>query len=116
MGFITPSLAALQDLAKSCDYKVTTIAYACGVSTRTLERFIMKITGQVPRRWLKAIRLELARQKLQTGTPMKEVAFDLGFKQVSHFSREYKRHFGHSPRVHHECLILLSPSDKKSRV
>ena len=36
---------------------------------------------------------------LKAYRPVKVVAFDLGFKQVSHFSREFKRYHGLSPKA-----------------
>jgi AraC-like DNA-binding protein len=47
--------------------------------------------------WLRELRLTRAYQNLLLGKSVKEVAFDQGYKQVSHFSREFKNHFGISP-------------------
>jgi AraC-like DNA-binding protein len=36
---------------------------------------------------------------LLKGEMIKQIAPELGFKQVAHFSREFKRSFGVSPRL-----------------
>ena len=51
--------------------------------------------------WLKDLRLNQAYQNLLKGKSVKEVAFDHGYKQMSHFSREFKSHFGISPSFLH---------------
>lgn len=58
-----------------------------------------------------------AYERLQTGKSVKEVAFELGYKQHSHFSRDFKARYGVSPcfllpgaRLKGAILKLESPS------
>ena len=52
-----------------------------------------------PQQLLKEERLRSAQQLLQTASSVKEVAYGLGFRQASQFSRDYKHHFGVQPSV-----------------
>jgi len=84
-------------LAAKARYRASDLAEICQISLRTLERHFQKNYGETVSKWLNELRLKQAYAALQTGKSVKEVAFDYGYKQVSHFSREFKNHFGISP-------------------
>ena len=78
---------------------VEDMAAVAGVSPFHFARAFKATTGQTPHRYLMQRRLERARDLLlQAGYRMSEIAYDLGFSDQSHFSRQFKRHFGLSPR------------------
>jgi len=62
-----------------------------------LERVFQRQLDCAPQRWLNEQRILAARQMLQDGNPVKKVAFDLGFKQSSHFCRQFKSFTGNTP-------------------
>jgi AraC-like DNA-binding protein len=76
----------------------TAIAKALGVSTRTLRRHL-EHEGLSLRITLDDVRRERADALLASGTPVKEIAFALGFSEPSAFSRAYKRWTGVAPRA-----------------
>ena len=78
-------------------YSSTVLAQFCGVSVRHLQRHIRATQGQNLGDWLNKLRIQHGHQKLTSGCTVKETAYSLGFKQVSHFSRLFKRHYGFSP-------------------
>jgi len=84
-------------LAQKAGYRARELADLCQASLRTLERHFQKHYGVTVSEWLRELRLKQAYSVLQTGKSVKEVAFEHGYKQVSHFSREFKSHFGVSP-------------------
>ena len=84
-------------LAQKAGYRARELADLCQTSLRTLERHFQKHYGVTVSEWLRELRLKQAYSVLQTGKSVKEVAFEHGYKQVSHFSREFKGHFGVSP-------------------
>lgn len=86
-----------ESLAEKAGYRPSDLADLCQISLRTLERHFQKNYGVTVSQWLRELRLGKAYQNLLLGKAVKEVAFHQGYKQVSHFSREFKNHFGVSP-------------------
>jgi AraC-like DNA-binding protein len=79
---------------------VHTLAAQCRVSVSTLERFIRREFGICPHRWLMELRLQHAGNRLVQGFTVKETAFEAGFKDPHHFSRDFKKHYGYPPSQH----------------
>ena len=84
-------------LAIKAGYRPGDLAGLCQISLRTLERHFQKNYGMTVSRWMRELRLGKAYESLTQGKSVKEAAYDHGYKQVSHFSREFKNHFGVSP-------------------
>lgn len=84
-------------LARTADFKATRLAQVAGVSPRTLQRHFKAEYRITVSEWLKRIRMREASERIQAGDRVKAVAMDLGYKQLSHFSREFKRAFGLPP-------------------
>ncbi|MGZ8940068.1 MAG: helix-turn-helix domain-containing protein [Limisphaerales bacterium] len=87
-----------QSLAISAQFKPGRIATLCGVSARTVQRHFRRSYGCTLGEWLRTYRLEIAYKKMAGGETIKCVAMDLGYKQLSHFSRDFKRQYGCAPR------------------
>lgn len=73
------------------------LARMFGVSLRQLQRQTQARYGITLGEWLNALRIKHGYQRLTEGCTVKETAFSLGYKQVSHFSRNFKDHFGFTP-------------------
>lgn len=86
-----------EELAQAAAFKATRLAHDCHVSLRTLERHFRNHYHHNVRDWLRALRVDCAFRALQQGQSLKEAAYYSGFKQPSHFSREFKKYFGVSP-------------------
>ena len=86
-----------EPLAVQACYSGAALARLCGVSLRHLQRHIQSAFLKTLGEWLNALRLKHGYDRLAEGCTVKETAFSLGFKQVSHFSRSFKNHFGFSP-------------------
>ena len=75
-------------------------AYLSGRSLSTFKRDFEKIFKMTPSRWLVKRRLQEAYFLLrEKGAKSSEVYLDLGFENLSHFSRAFKNEFGYSPSV-----------------
>lgn len=85
-------------LAKQARYRPQELAELCGVSMRTLQRYFRTRYNQTVTDWLRESRLSEAMTHLKGCDSVKQVAFDLGYKQPSHFTRDFKKRFGVPPR------------------
>jgi AraC-like DNA-binding protein len=69
-----------------------------GRSLATFKRDFKKLSSLSPEKWLIQKRLEVAQQKLRNGDKkVSEVCYEVGFKNLSHFSKVYKKAFGAAP-------------------
>ena len=80
------------------DLSPTALAELFHVSVRTLQRRLQAGLGSSPQDLVLAARLEAARTLLRAGnTRVGDVASEVGFEDLSHFSRRYRQAFGHPP-------------------
>ena len=78
---------------------VDAMARDAGMSVPVFHRAFKSVTGTSPLQYLKATRLARAKGFiLSDGLPANEAARRVGYDNPSHFSREFKRHFGVSPK------------------
>lgn len=98
-----------QRLARQSGYNASQLSKALQVCPRQLHRYTRRLFGRSPQEWLDEERLNLATEMLKQSRSVKWVAFQLGFKQVSHFSREFKLRHRLSPTAFLELIdgILL---------
>jgi AraC-like DNA-binding protein len=87
----------LRALAPSCDYNARKLARMLEISERQLQRIFSSVLAQSPQDWLNRQRLSAARQMLPNASSVKEVAYALGFRRASQFSRDFRLAFGQSP-------------------
>lgn len=95
-------------LAQKAGYRANKLANLNGISLRQLERFFIEHFKRPPQEWLDELRLIKAALFLVSGRRVKEVAVQLGFRNVSHFSRKFERYHGCRPiefvRIHDRRL------------
>jgi AraC-like DNA-binding protein len=89
---------SVEELAAKANYDSRALAKLCHLSTRQLQREFRRRFGVSPQRWLDERRLNAAGTMLLSGEPVKKVAYDLGFKQTSHFCRKFKFQHRLTPR------------------
>ena len=80
------------------DLSMEEMAYYTGRSLATFKRDFKKVSELTPQKWLMRRRLEAARGLIRKGgRKVSEICFDVGFKNLSHFSRLYKETYGMAP-------------------
>lgn len=80
------------------DLLMDEIASYTGRSLATFKRDFAKISDLTPRKWLIRRRLEAAHQLILSGKrQVTDVCYAVGFKNLSHFSKVYKKMYGCSP-------------------
>ena len=78
---------------------VSALADHVGMSKSSFHAHFKAVTGLTPGQYQKDIRLLEARRLILEGRDIiSAVAFDVGYESTAHFSRDYARKFGHSPR------------------
>lgn len=80
------------------DLSLDEIASYTGRSLATFKRDFAKISDLSPRRWLIRRRLEAAHQLMLSGKrKVTDICYAVGFRNLSHFSKAYKKMYGFSP-------------------
>ncbi len=81
------------------------------MSLRQLERYSKAVYRQTPLAWLRTLRFREAQALLARGETVKATAYTLGYRQISHFSREFKREVGVCPTD----FVMESPESSTDR-
>lgn len=90
--------AILRDEMGSPDLDLQRVASRAGLSKFHFVRAFRSKTGITPIQYLNRLRVDVAKQKLQSGAQaVTEIAFDVGFADLSTFNKAFKRHAGMSP-------------------
>lgn len=78
---------------------ITDVASYVGVDRSYLYRLFLESEGISPSVWLMRLRLEHSVKMLQEGLlSITEIAYSIGFYDVSHFTKSFKKEYGCTPR------------------
>lgn len=84
------------------------LAAVSNMSLRAFERRFRAAFHVTPQRFLRRLRLRIAsRSLIDTHDSLASIAIGCGFSDQSHFSREFRRHFGRTPREYREHYTPL---------
>lgn len=79
-------------------FSIEALAEQFGMSSRTLKRRFKAATGETPVKYLQQVRIEAAKKQLENGRrSFDEIAFEIGYENVSFFRTIFKRATGLSP-------------------
>ncbi|HGE2196671.1 AraC family transcriptional regulator [Pseudomonas aeruginosa] len=81
----------------SCIASVGELAQMVGMSRYQMIRAFRAATGLTPHAWQLNQRINHAREQLQAGDDLADIAYRLGFADQSHFQRIFKAHAGVTP-------------------
>lgn len=97
-AFITKLIKVIDDHLSESDFRLPHFYRALGLSKAQFFRKVKSLTGQSPSLFIRAHRLHRGRELLHsTDLTISEIAYDVGFKEVSTFSRYFKETFGTTP-------------------
>lgn len=88
---------SLSQIAREGEYRLSSLCDRIGVSERHLRRVFEDGIGISPKEWLRQERMVAARALLRKGSPIKEVAIDLGYTTSKMFSRDFQIFYGVKP-------------------
>jgi len=88
---------------------INAAARSQGVSLRTFQRHLKKITGQSATFWWSLSRARRAGRQLSSKSPLHNIAFEAGYSDQSHMTREFRRWFNTPPAaMRHDSKQLES--------
>lgn len=76
---------------------IAAVAKELGVSTRTLQRLIVRHTNRTPQYWILLARARRAARAITQSMPLAEIADLYGYADQPHMNRELKRWFNTTP-------------------
>ena len=96
-GSLTTRAQVWTWMARRSGFSVKSLAAYFRTTPRQIERCCREELGRSPQEWFNEQRLIAARNLLLEEESIKMVAIELGFKQVSHFCRQFKQQYGLTP-------------------
>lgn len=82
------------DLHYAAEQRLASLARSVGMSPFHFARIFRELVGIAPHSYLRRVRLQQAARSLRGGASVTEACFTSGFQNLSHFSRQFYRHFG----------------------
>jgi AraC-like DNA-binding protein len=101
--------AALDHMRAHFHHEITNrhLAAISNMSLRAFERQFRATFHLTPQKFLRKLRLRIAsRAMMYTDDSLSEIALKCGFADQSHFSREFRRYFGRTPREYRDHYKL----------
>lgn len=90
---------------------VAAMAARAGMTERSLLRRFRKATGQTPVDYIQTLRIEEAKQMLETtDAPIEDIATEVGYTETSSFRNAFKRHVGMAASAYRRKRLQLPSS------
>ena len=107
---IVEVLQHLEHKPPGCD-RLEDLARIAGFSTYHFLRVFKAVTGITPHQWLMRARLREAAHRLaHGGQAVTDIAFDVGFEDLSNFIRSFRSEFGMPPGRYRSGLLSRRPN------
>jgi signal transduction histidine kinase/DNA-binding response OmpR family regulator/streptogramin lyase len=98
--FLKRAIDIIEEHIDDEDFSVETFSKLVGMSRVSLYNKLNSLTNHSVQKFIFSIRLKRAAQLLkESGMTVTEVAYSVGFKDPSHFSKLFKKQFGVSPKA-----------------
>lgn len=89
---------------------VAAMAERCGLTERSLLRRFRKATGQTPNEYIQTLRVEEAKQLLETtDMPIEDIAAEIGYIETSSFRNAFRRHVGMPASMYRRKRLSVIP-------
>ena len=98
--YVTPATNVTEALSRLANgtANVALAAADLGVQTRSLQRLLKQQTGRSPVFWLRLARVRRAARRLAHLPDLAELAYDMGYADQAHMTREFRTWLGITPR------------------
>lgn len=99
--FMKKAIEIIEKHIDDSDFNVETFSKLVGMSRVSLYNKLKSLTNHSVQEFIFIIRLKRAAQLLkESGMTITEIAYSVGFKDPSHFSKLFKKQFGVSPKFY----------------
>lgn len=96
--FLNKVLTAIEAHMENEDFSIEDFSHEAGYSRMQFYRKIKALTGQTPTDFVRTIRLKRAAQLLRDRSDnVAQVAYSVGFRNLSHFNKSFKALYGVTP-------------------
>lgn len=96
--FLNAVLRIVEERIEDSEFNIDNVAEAVGLGRTTFYKKLKSLTGQAPVEFVKDMRLQRAKQLLDTGSfTISEVAYKIGFSSSGYFSTCFKEKYKQSP-------------------
>lgn len=97
-SFLTKAIKSIENEIHNPEFKAADLAFALNLSESQLYRKIKALTGKSTAVYIRSVRLQHAKEKLQHADfNIAETAYACGFNDPAWFSRIFKEEFGYAP-------------------
>ncbi len=108
-GLVVPPVFWKRDASLARVPSLAALTLGCGLSPGHTSRLFVAQFGLTPHEYREQRRINAARRLLRgSSAPVKEIAFDLGFKQSTHFSAWFRERTGAFPRAFRDAEVKPS--------
>lgn len=91
------NLQKWKHLARDSQFNHRNLSKLLQISPRQLQRYTQEYFGSSTQAWLDVQRLKLAAELLAENHSVKSTGLTLGYKQSSHFCRQFRLYYGLPP-------------------
>ena len=98
-GIISPAVDYINENLGTEGLNISHLSSLCGITPEYFRRLFREHFGDSPIAYINKMKIKKAEELLSSGMySVSEAAYLSGYTDLSHFSREFKRHTGLSPR------------------
>jgi YesN/AraC family two-component response regulator len=99
--FLKRAIGIIEEHIDDSEFSVESFSKLVGMSRVSLYNKLKSLTNHSVQEFIFVIRLKRAAQLLkESGMTVTEIAYSVGFKDPSHFSKLFKKQFGISPKAY----------------
>ncbi|WP_158643939.1 response regulator transcription factor [Pseudobacter ginsenosidimutans] len=113
--FVQKALALVEKNMSNPDFSVEELSRELLLGRPTLYKKLFSLTGQTPIEFIRSIRLQRAKQMLETEKwTIAEIAYEVGFNDPKYFTKVFREQFQVTPSAYQEMHKAQGKENKNS--